>query len=156
MTKLLPAKHLLSIAMVSAFLAVVLVALPDDDIEDKNTISLEANFEVIDQSQLMLQDLRQLAPTSNTAVPNTFISTNNIKTDTTNTNTTTTTTTTTIHDIPAPEALVQKSAPLYLKNKLLKLNPATRCLSYYQLKVSQHKISTKSPWLIQNKKHCFK
>ena len=112
LTKLLPAKHLLSIAVVSAFLAIALVALPDGEIADKKTISLEANFEVVDQSQLMLQDLRQLAPTANTPAPNVFFSTNNINTDTT---------TTTIHDIPAPEALVQKSAPPTFKEQTVEI-----------------------------------
>ncbi|WP_417658127.1 peptidoglycan DD-metalloendopeptidase family protein [Pseudidiomarina aestuarii] len=131
MTKLLPAKHLLSIAMVSAFLAVVLVALPDGDSEDKNSISLEANFEVIDQSQLMLQDLRQLAPTANTAAQNALFSTNDINVDKANKDITnintdkaapaTAVTTITTHDIPAPKALVQKSAPPTFKEQTVEV-----------------------------------
>lgn len=120
--------------MVSAFLAVVLVALPDGDSEDKNSISLEANFEVIDQSQLMLQDLRQLAPTANTAAQNALFSTNDINVDKANKDTTdintdkatavtavTAITTTTIHDIPAPKALVQKSAPPTFKEQTVEV-----------------------------------
>ncbi len=117
--------------MVSAFLAVVLVALPDGDSEDKNSISLEANFEVIDQSQLMLQDLRQLAPTANTAAQNALFSTNDINVDKANKDITnintdkaapaTAVTTITTHDIPAPKALVQKSAPPTFKEQTVEV-----------------------------------
>ncbi|MBJ7539989.1 peptidoglycan DD-metalloendopeptidase family protein [Marinomonas transparens] len=58
MTKLLPTKHLLLIAVVSVLLAVVLIALPSDVENDNKPIRLEANFEIVDQSQLQILDLQ--------------------------------------------------------------------------------------------------
>lgn len=95
MTKLLPTKHLLSIATVSTFLAVVLIAFPEEEKSDKNTISLEANFEVIEQSELMFQDLQKLTPESNTVTLTPF-SPN---------------TTSPLYDIPTPNALAKKNSP---------------------------------------------
>jgi murein DD-endopeptidase MepM/ murein hydrolase activator NlpD len=94
--KLLPTKHLLLISGVSVFLAAVLIALPEEKTDENNLISLEANFEVIDQSQLMLQDLQKLTPKSST-LPLIAASPNN-------TNSTT-------YEIPTPDTLVKKSRP---------------------------------------------
>lgn len=101
MTKLLPTKHLLLISGVSALLAIVLIAFPEKETDDNNLISIEANFEVIDQSQLMLQDLQKLTPRSNVtplaAIP---------ASDTSST-----------YDIPAPQNLVKKSSPATFKEQ---------------------------------------
>lgn len=101
MTKLLPTKHLLLISGVSALLAIVLIAFPEKETDDNNLISIEANFEVIDQSQLMLQDLQKLTPRSNitplAAIP---------ASDTSST-----------YDIPAPQNLVKKSSPATFKEQ---------------------------------------
>ncbi|QUX96990.1 peptidase M23 [Marinomonas sp. CT5] len=102
MIKLLPTKHLLLIAGVSALLAIVLIAIPDEEIAN-NTISLEANLEVVDQSQLMLQDLQKLTPKTNTTSSTAFFSNE----------------TNSSYDIPAPEALVKKTmAPTYIEQSM--------------------------------------
>ncbi|UTW00410.1 peptidoglycan DD-metalloendopeptidase family protein [Marinomonas rhizomae] len=107
MTKLLPTKHLLLISGVSALLAIVLIAFPEKETDDNNLISIEANFEVIDQSQLMLQDLQKLTPRSNitplAAIP---------VSDTSST-----------YDIPAPQNLVKKSSPATFKEQSVKVKP---------------------------------
>ncbi|ETX09531.1 peptidase M23 [Marinomonas ushuaiensis DSM 15871] len=95
MTKLLPTKHLLLIATVSALLAIVLIAFPEEETDNTNTISLEASFEIINQSELMLQDLQKLTPKSNTVAstplfPNSTSST---------------------YDLPTPGALAKKNSP---------------------------------------------
>ena len=107
MIKLLPTKHLLLIAVVSVILAIVLIALPDKDTVDNNRISLEANFEIIDQSQLMLQDLQKLAPTTNIETSGSFFASN----------------TNTSYDIPTPESLVKKSAPPTYKEHTVEIKP---------------------------------
>jgi len=100
--KLLPTKHLLLIAGVSVLLAIVLIAIPDEEIPN-NTISLEANLEVVDQSQLMLQDLQKLTPKTNTTSSTAFFSNE----------------TNSSYDIPAPEALVKKTmAPTYIEQSV--------------------------------------
>jgi murein DD-endopeptidase MepM/ murein hydrolase activator NlpD len=97
--KLLPTKHLLLISGVSALLAIVLIAFPEEETVDNNLISLQANFEVIDQAQLMLQDLQKLTP-KNSAISLTTFSTSS---------------TSSTYDIPAPEKLVKKSSPATFK-----------------------------------------
>ncbi|WP_417559207.1 peptidoglycan DD-metalloendopeptidase family protein [Marinomonas sp.] len=103
MIKLLPTKHLLLISGVSALLAIVLIAFPDEKTADNNLISLEANFEVIDQSQLMLQDLQRLNPKSNTV---------SIPLDATPSNNATPT-----YEIQTPSNLVKKSTPETFKEQ---------------------------------------
>lgn len=105
MTKLLPTKHLLLISGVSALLAIVLIAFPEKETDDNNLISLEANFEVIDQSQLMLQDLQELTPRSN-ITPLAAIPANN---------------TSSTYDIPAPQNLVKKSSPATFKEQSIEV-----------------------------------
>lgn len=95
MTKLLPTKHLLLIAAVSAFLAVVLIAFPEEEKNETSIISLEANFEVIDQSELMFQELQKLTPKSNTVALKPIFSN----------------ATNSIYDIPTPDALAKKNSP---------------------------------------------
>jgi len=85
---------------VSAFLAIVLIAFPEEETDDTNTISLEANFEVIDQSELMFQDLQKLTPKSNT------ISSTPIFPNTTNS----------LYDVPTPGALAKRNSPPTYKN----------------------------------------
>jgi murein DD-endopeptidase MepM/ murein hydrolase activator NlpD len=99
--KLLPTKHLLLISAVSVLLAVVLLALPDEETIDNSLISLEANFEVIDQSKLMLNDLQTLTPSTNTAASTSFF-TNNINPT---------------YDISTPDALVKKNSPPTFKEQ---------------------------------------
>ena len=105
MIKLLPTKHLLLISGISAPLAAVLIAFPEEKTNENNLISLEANFEVIDQSQLMLQDLQKLTPKSST-IPLTTFSPNN---------------TGSTYDIPAPDTLVKKSSPATFKDQSLEI-----------------------------------
>lgn len=95
MTNLLPIKHLLLIAVVSAFLAIVLIAFPEGDKNATQTISLEANFEVIKQSELMFHDLQTLKARNN-ATASTPFSPN---------------TTTATYNIPIPDALAKKNSP---------------------------------------------
>ncbi|WP_421849117.1 peptidoglycan DD-metalloendopeptidase family protein [Marinomonas sp.] len=102
MIKLLPTKHLLLISGVSALLAIVLIALPEEKTIENNLISLEANFEVIDQSKLMLQDLQKLTPKA----PFTALS----PSDTSST-----------YDIPAPDTLVKKNSPATFKEQSLEV-----------------------------------
>jgi len=99
--KLLPKQHLLLIAAVSALLAVVLIALPNEDTIDNSLISLEANFEVIDQSKLMLHDLQKLTPTTSTVASTAFFSNN----------------TNSAYDISVPDALVKKNSPPTFKEQ---------------------------------------
>lgn len=82
-------------------LAVVLLALPDEETIDNSLISLEANFEVIDQSKLMLNDLQKLTPSTNTATSTSFF-TNNINPT---------------YDISTPDALVKKNSPPTFKEQ---------------------------------------
>ncbi len=93
MTKLLPAKHLLLIAAVCLFLAIVLIAFPQKETTN-NAISLEARFEQIDQSELTFADIEELTPTAQ-AIPKDF------KPDTFSS----------IYDLPTPEALRKKNSP---------------------------------------------
>ena len=101
MIKLLPTKHLLLIAGVSALLAIILIAFPEEEENGNHLISIEANLQVIDQSQLMLQDLQKLNPRSNT-LPLTPTSP---------------TSTPITYDIPAPQNLAKKSAPATFKEQ---------------------------------------
>jgi len=93
LTKLLPAKHLLLIAAVCLFLAIVLIAFPEKKTTN-NAISLEAKFEQINQSELTFADIEELKPQvqtiSNDFKPDTFSS---------------------IYDLPTPEALRKKNSP---------------------------------------------
>ena len=82
-------------------LAVVLLALPDEETIDNSLISLEANFEVIDQSKLMLNDLQKLTPSTNTAASTSFF-TNNINPT---------------YNISTPDALVKKNSPPTFKEQ---------------------------------------
>ena len=82
-------------------LAVVLLALPDEETIDNSLISLEANLEVIDQSKLMLNDLQKLTPSTNTATSTSFF-TNNINPT---------------YDISTPDALVKKNSPPTFKEQ---------------------------------------
>ena len=79
----------------SAFLAIVLIAFPEEETDNTNTISLEASFEVIEPSELMYQDLQKLTPKSNTIASTTLFP--NIITST--------------YDVPTPDALVKKNSP---------------------------------------------
>ncbi|MGO3739622.1 MAG: peptidoglycan DD-metalloendopeptidase family protein [Marinomonas foliarum] len=105
MIKLLPTKHLLLIAAISAFLAIVLIVLPEEEIVDNNEISFEANFEVIDQSQLMLHDLQKLTPRNNIPLSSTteqqYIGTP--------------------YEAPVPDTLAKKSSPPTFKTQAVEV-----------------------------------
>jgi murein DD-endopeptidase MepM/ murein hydrolase activator NlpD len=79
----------------------VLIAFPEENNDENNLISFEANFEVVDQSQLMLQDLQKLKPKNSTTSLTAFSSDN----------------TNTIYNIPAPDTLVRKSSPATYKEQ---------------------------------------
>ncbi|MEO9654532.1 peptidoglycan DD-metalloendopeptidase family protein [Marinomonas sp.] len=57
MTKLLPTRHLLSIAAISFVIAIALIAFPTEEENTSGAISLETNFAIVEQSQLTLADL---------------------------------------------------------------------------------------------------
>ncbi|RBO78402.1 peptidoglycan DD-metalloendopeptidase family protein [Marinomonas aquiplantarum] len=96
MIKLIPTKHLLLIAVVCVLLAIVLIAIPADEATDETPISIHANLQLVDQSQVMLTELQELTPKSN-IMPS--ISTSGIVSG---------------YDVPTPDNLVKKnSAPTF-------------------------------------------
>ena len=104
MIKLLPTKHLLLIAAVSALLAIVLIAIPEEETDGNELISIDASFEIVDQSKLMLHDLQSLSPNTTQPLVNTTQNTSIASNS---------------YDIPAPEALVKKtSAPTFKKQSV--------------------------------------
>ncbi|ETI60307.1 peptidoglycan DD-metalloendopeptidase family protein [Marinomonas profundimaris] len=107
MIKLLPTKHLLLIAAVSALLAVLLIALPDEEISDNNSISFEAKLEVIDQSELILHDLQKLSPATRT-VESTPLLASNLSTT---------------YEISVPDALAKKNSPPTFKEQSVEVQP---------------------------------
>ncbi|NLQ19004.1 peptidoglycan DD-metalloendopeptidase family protein [Marinomonas sp. M1K-6] len=100
MIKSLPTKHLLLIAAVSILLAIVLIAVPEEK-STNNTISVEASFEVIDQSKLVFQDLKKPIPNSKVA------SSTSLPLNETNY----------IYEIPTPDTLVKKNSPPTFKTQ---------------------------------------
>ena len=72
---------------------------------DNNLISLEANFEVIDQSKLMLHDLQKLTPSTNTTASTSFFANSTKPT----------------YDISAPDTLVKKNSPPIFKEQSAKV-----------------------------------
>lgn len=107
MIKLLPTKHLLLIAAVSALLAVLLIALPGEEISDNNSISFEAKLEVIEQSELILHDLQKLSPTTKTVTPTSLLA-NNLSTT---------------YEISVPDALAKKNSPPTFKEQSVEIQP---------------------------------
>lgn len=107
MIKLLPTKHLLLIAAVSALLAVLLISLPDEEISDNNSISFEAKLEVIDQSELILHDLQKLSPATRT-VESTSLLASNLSTT---------------YEISVPDALAKKNSPPTFKEQSVEVQP---------------------------------
>ncbi|KZN12278.1 peptidoglycan DD-metalloendopeptidase family protein [Marinomonas sp. TW1] len=102
MIKLIPTKHLLLIAVVCVMLAIVLIAIPADEATDETTISIHANLQVIDQSQVMLNELQELTPKSN-IMPS--ISSSGIVSG---------------YDVPTPDNLVKKnSAPTFKDHSVI-------------------------------------
>ena len=55
MINIIPSKHLLLIALISAFIITILIVLPSDNDEHPHTISLEAKLQRVDSSDTALQ-----------------------------------------------------------------------------------------------------
>ena len=108
MIKLLPTKHLLLIAAVSALLAIVLIAIPEEETDGNELISIDASFEIVDQSKLMLHDLQSLSPNTTQPLVNTTQNTSIASNS---------------YDIPAPEALVKKTSTPTFKKQSVEVKP---------------------------------
>ncbi|MEP0074229.1 MAG: peptidoglycan DD-metalloendopeptidase family protein [Marinomonas sp.] len=100
MIKLIPTKHLLLIAVVCTLLAILLIAIPEEQPSQNKVISLETNLEQVHQSDLVFNDLQQptyiniqkLDQNNNTQ----FSTQNNINTT---------------YNAPTPDALIKKNSP---------------------------------------------
>ncbi|MBR7889992.1 peptidoglycan DD-metalloendopeptidase family protein [Marinomonas sp. A79] len=107
MIKLLPTKHLLLVAAISTAIAVGLIALPDERQSKNERISITANAEIVDQSQLTFSDLQPLSPLT-------------IKDKLTTVSFPTEEPITDVYNAPAPEALVaKKSAPKFKEQSIV-------------------------------------
>lgn len=106
MIKLIPTKHLLLIATTCVLLAVALIALPTDETSNSNSISLEAKFEEVIQSDLTFHDLRPLT-SQNISIEQPSSPPNNASTS---------------YEIPAPETLVKKSSPPTFLEQSIKIS----------------------------------
>ncbi len=107
MIKLIPTKHLLLIAATCVLLATVLIVLPAGETTDNDSISLEAKFQEVVQSELTFHDIQQLTPKSTSTISATSPSADNVSTT---------------YDIPTPDTLAKKTSPTTYKEQSIKIS----------------------------------
>lgn len=102
MTKIIPIKHLLLIVAASALIGAALVAMPEKRTLEKQPISLDANFEIVNQSDVVFDGLQE---TENATQITFEAPTSLVMTSST-------------YDISPPENLVANNSPLFIEKSV--------------------------------------
>jgi murein DD-endopeptidase MepM/ murein hydrolase activator NlpD len=85
----------------------VLIVLPAGETTDNDSISLEAKFQEVVQSELTFHDIQQLTPKSTSTISATSPSADNVSTT---------------YDIPTPDTLAKKTSPTTYKEQSIKIS----------------------------------